>query len=222
VKEVRRATAADAAAIAAVHVAGWHETYTGLLPEAIIAEKTDERRRRAQWEPVLREGTRDVFVATENDRIVGFICGGAMPAEIRGRAPIPGHDAYVDALYVLAAAHGRGLGRALLGSLALRLREHGFRAPALHVLAANPAVRFYEHLGAAFIHAEPVAEGAGAGLQCAYGWRDIRDVPTGTPGGRFNLAAVNPHAQDGFVDVLLARRTSSTACTNTSGFSIWR
>ena len=178
---VRAARAADAAAIAAVHVASWRETYTGLLPEAVIANNTAARRR-ALWERVLRDGARDVFVATDDaGAVAGFISGGAMPAVIRGRAPIPDHDAYVDALYVLAAWHGRGIGGALLGALAQRLRERGFRALALHVVAANPAVRFYEHLGARFIHAEPLAEGVDEGLQAAYGWSDLRSVPTGTP-----------------------------------------
>ncbi len=177
---IRAATAADALAIAAVHVASWDETYHGLLSEAVIAENTEERRR-ALWERVLRDGTREVFVAVGDDgEVVGFICGGAMPAVIRGRAPIAGYDAYVDALYVLAAEHGRGRGRALLGALALRLRERGFRALGLHVVAANPAVRFYEHLGARFIHAEALAAHAGDGGQSAYGWSDLRNVPTGT------------------------------------------
>jgi ribosomal protein S18 acetylase RimI-like enzyme len=181
VTAIRAASAADAAAIAAVHVTSWRETYTGLVPEAVIANNTEERRN-ALWTRVLREGSRDVFVATgDGGRVVGFISGGAMPTIIRGRAPIPDHDAYVDALYVLSVAHGRGLGRALVGALAQRLRERGFHALALHVVAANPAVRFYEHLGARFIHAEPIAEGVDEGLQAAYGWSDLRSVPTGTP-----------------------------------------
>jgi ribosomal protein S18 acetylase RimI-like enzyme len=173
VNAIRAASTADAAAIAAVHVTSWRETYTGLLPEGVIVNNT-EQRRRALWTRVLREGTRDVFVATgDAGLVVGFISGGAMPETIRGRAPIPDHDAYVDALYVLAAAHGRGIGRALIGALAQRLRERGFRALALHVVAANPAVQFYEHLGARFIHAEPIAEGVDEGLQAAYGWSDL-------------------------------------------------
>ena len=177
---IRAARAADAHAVAAVHVTSWRETYTSLLPETVIVNNGAERRR-ALWERVLREGTRDVFIATEDGEVLGFICGGAMPAIIRGRAPIPDHDAYVDALYVLAVAHRRGIGRALLGALAQRLRERGFRALALHVVAANPAVRFYEHLGARFIHAEPISAGTDEGLQAAYGWSDLRSVPTGAP-----------------------------------------
>jgi hypothetical protein len=87
---VRVATGDDAAAIAAVHVASWRETYTGMLPQAVIERNTLERRH-ALWERVLGEATRDVLVATHDDAVVGFICGGAMPESIRGRAPIAGH-----------------------------------------------------------------------------------------------------------------------------------
>ena len=159
---IRAATRADAAAIAAVHVASWRETYTGMLPQAVIERNTLERRH-ALWERVLSEATRDVFVATENDAVVGFICGGPMPESIRGRAPIAGHDAYVDALYVLAASHAHGIGRALLGALAQRLAGRGFRSLALHVVADNPARGFYERLGARVIAAEPYADGVDEG-----------------------------------------------------------
>lgn len=176
---IRRATRHDAGAIADVHVASWRETYTGMLPEAVIERNTVERRR-ALWDRVLTEAVREVLVATEGDSVVGFINGGAMPETIRGRPPIPDHDAYVDALYVLPPWHGRGIGRALVGALAQLLGACGFRSLALHVVAENPARRFYERLGARFIAAEPYAEGIDEGLQLAYGWSDITSVPTGT------------------------------------------
>jgi ribosomal protein S18 acetylase RimI-like enzyme len=176
---IRPAILGDAAEIAAVHVASWHETYAATVPEAALQRNT-EARRRALWERVLAEAARDVFVATEHGAVVGFVCGGAMPDSIRGRAPIPDHDAYVDALYVLAAGHRRGMGRTLLGTLARRLAARGFRSLALHVVADNPARGFYERLGARFIKAERFADGVDEGVQLAYGWANVGDVPTGT------------------------------------------
>jgi ribosomal protein S18 acetylase RimI-like enzyme len=177
---IRGATDADAAAIARVHVASWREVYAALLPAPIMETNTPERRR-ALWERILTAGERHVFVAVEDEAIVGFICGGPMPESIRGRAPIVGHDAYVDALYVRADRHGRGIGRALLGMLAGALTQDGLHALALHVVAQNPARRFYEHLGARFLHEEPIAPGVDEGMQCAYGWSELSSVPTGPP-----------------------------------------
>jgi hypothetical protein len=34
--------------------------------------------------------------------------------------------------------------------------------------------------GARFLHAEPIAAGVDEGMQAAYGWSDLRSVPTGT------------------------------------------
>ena len=42
--EIRRAVAEDADAIAAIHVAGWRETYAGILPAAHLAALSVERR----------------------------------------------------------------------------------------------------------------------------------------------------------------------------------
>jgi ribosomal protein S18 acetylase RimI-like enzyme len=174
---IRPARRGEAAQIAAVHVESWREAYAELLPQSMHEHNT-EARRRTTWEGVLAEAARDVFVATHDGAIVGFIAGGAMPDLIHGRAPIPGFDAYVDALYVLAPWHGRGAGRALLDTLARRLAERGFRSLALHVVARNPARHFYERLGARFIRNEPAAIAADDGA--AYGWDDITNVPTGT------------------------------------------
>jgi ribosomal protein S18 acetylase RimI-like enzyme len=176
---VRRATHADAAAIARVHVASWREVYGALLPAPIMETNTAERRR-ALWDRILAAGERRVLVAVGEGTIVGFICGGPMPESFRGRAPIVGHDAYVDAIYVLAGWHGRGIGRALLGTLAGALVQDGFHSLALHVVGTNPARRFYEHLGARFLFEEPITAGVDEGMQCAYGWSDLRSVPTGT------------------------------------------
>jgi ribosomal protein S18 acetylase RimI-like enzyme len=179
VTTLRAATLGDAAAIAAVHLQSSRETYDWTAAQ-IAAPKNTPERRTAFWDAILTEGKRKVLVAEADGRIVGFVCGGAMPESLRGRPPIPGYDAYVYTLYILAAWHERGIGRALLGTLAQRLREDGFESLALHVTQTNPARTFYERLGAQFIAAEPFDEAVDEGVQLAYGWRNIRAVPTGT------------------------------------------
>ena len=173
---IRSALPTDAEAIAAVHVQAWRETYTGLLPETVIARNTPERRH-ALWREVLESGTRDLVVAHDGrDAVVGFASGGPMPPSVRGRAAIAGYDAYLDAIYLVRSAQGRGRGRALLAALVERLRARGLHALAFHVVATNDAVCFYEHLGAQFIHAEPLAEGLDEGEQLAYGWPALPDL----------------------------------------------
>src|SRR5579875_1259058 len=72
---IREATAADAEGIAHVHVASWHTTYTGIIPDDVIAQMSDPQRRLAQWQRFLAEEhpRESAFVAADDDgRIVGF------------------------------------------------------------------------------------------------------------------------------------------------------
>ncbi len=97
-------------------------------------------RRRAQWEewpPGSRPG-RQVFVADENGRIVGFVSAGDSRDE-------PGKGELF-AIYVLPGAWGSGAGPALMETALVALR--GYPSATLWVLEDNPrARRFYEREG---------------------------------------------------------------------------
>lgn len=59
------------------------------------------------------------------------------------------HGIWVEDLFVRPHARGRGIGRALLGSLAAECQQRGYRRLEWWVLDWNsPALRFYESLGA--------------------------------------------------------------------------
>lgn len=167
----RKAQLDDAAALAGVHVRSWHETYTGLLPQRLIDARTLEKRT-AQWIEVLSDHRgAGVIVAESADGIAGFIWAGPPGAEnMRKR---PGYDAHIHALYVVAAAHGQGVGRELVRLGTAKLLRDGLRSLSVHVLSANPARQFYEHLGAHFIAEETHEAGDASWTQCVYGWNDI-------------------------------------------------
>lgn len=136
---VRRAQAADAAAIGAVHYRAWMETYTGLLSPAYLARMSAER----STEIFRREGCRQMFVAVVGDEIVGFCGYGA------GRGSgIPETCGEIYGIYVLRAYQNRHLGKQLLERAKAALREMGFSEACLWVLAENErAIRFYEKNG---------------------------------------------------------------------------
>lgn len=102
----------DAAAIAALHVQAWAETYAGLLPAAEIA-RYDDGVRRAQWARALggasdKGGGRIVWV-----REAGFAMMG--PQRDKDLAALWPDELY--ALYLLRACQGLGLGRAMLAAV---------------------------------------------------------------------------------------------------------
>ncbi|MEN0084297.1 MAG: GNAT family N-acetyltransferase [Leifsonia sp.] len=104
---VRRATVADAAAIARVHVASWREAYADVMPADFLAS-LDEDQRAESWRRILQDGRTDAFVAERDGEIVGW----ATASEGRDDdAPRPRE---LEGIYLLAAAHGSGAAQLLL------------------------------------------------------------------------------------------------------------
>ena len=180
--EIRRATEADAAAIARVHVESWRSTYRGLLPEGLLDSLSLERRTE-MWQRILREEqpSPTVFVAEGEAGVAGFASGGP---ERSGDAVYTGE---LYAVYLLAEAQGRGAGRQLVAAVARDLATAGHRAMLVWVLAANPSRRFYEALGGPELRSRREDIGDLAMDEVAYGWRGR--LPLGADGQAAGEAA---------------------------------
>lgn len=155
---IRRAAVADAAAIAAIHVQAWQESYRGLIPDDYLNRLGVGERTRSHARWLEKEGQGASFLALDDGRPVGFVqCGRA-----RG-APHPGWGE-VYALYLLDEAKGLGHGRALMVAAADHLAERDLMPFLLWVLTANfRAFGFYRHLGGA-VFAEKMERFGGAML----------------------------------------------------------
>ena len=164
---IRPARPRDAPAIARVHVQSWHETYPGLVPGWEIAARTHDDRL-ALWTEELANPSADapVFVAESDGAIVGF---GKAGQQRTGRLRELGHTGEVWSLYVLRAAHDRGLGRALMDAMLGALADRGHASVALWVVRANPAARFYERLGG--VRVMEGADAPGGVAETAYAFR---------------------------------------------------
>ncbi len=135
--ELREATIADAAAIAAIYNQGIEDRIATLETTPRSAEE------RAEW--LAARGQRHpVFVAvdragTGDGEIVGW--GSLNPFN-----PRPVYDHVVDfSLYVAREQRGRGIGDALLGTLITRARALGYHKIVLAALPINaPGMRLYE------------------------------------------------------------------------------
>jgi ribosomal protein S18 acetylase RimI-like enzyme len=166
---VRPARRADAAGIAAVHVAAWRSAYAGLLPADYLANLSIVRQA-AQHHAGIVAG-RGVLVAEAASRIVGFCTV--------GRPRTPGlADGEIETLYVEDDWREQGLGRQLLHSGAARLAESGCRSLFLWVLRDNPSRWFYERLGGRAT-AQATTQVAGRPFwQTAYLWDPIELMTT--------------------------------------------
>lgn len=140
---IRRAGLADARPLAEMHIASWQAAYQDLLPAEFLNHLSVERRT-AGWEDWLLDATRQVFVAEEDGRVVGYVAYG------------PTRDADLDVseagevygIYLHPIVWGKGYGKRLMALALDGLCAAGFCLATLWVLVGNTrAIRFYEHLG---------------------------------------------------------------------------
>ena len=140
---VRDAREGDAEGIARVHVHSWRETYTGVLPDRFLGQAALEQRRE-MWTRYLTmdPSPGPLAVATIGDEIVGFANAGPARGPDAEKGHPPARDLHLFAIYLLADAHGAGVGRELLTAV---LDDHPAQ---LWVLAGNErAIAFYRRHG---------------------------------------------------------------------------
>jgi ribosomal protein S18 acetylase RimI-like enzyme len=158
-----------------MHVESWLETYTGIVPEEVLATLSVQRRTLA-WESILRDpaGHADsvVYLKEMGCVVAGFgACGEQRDSDLKAR----GFDGEIGAIYVLRCFQKQGIGRALMKELAIDLSERGSRGIALWVLTKNSrARRFYEKCGGELIGERRDGRGPVILTEVAYGWRDIK------------------------------------------------
>jgi GNAT superfamily N-acetyltransferase len=169
-QNIRRATLADAAAIARVHVTSWQESYRGIVPDTVLDHLSVDARL-AQWRTSLSD-PKDEYHRAYVGEVGGEVCGFASYGY--ERESDPHYRGELFAIYIMKSAHGKGLGRGLLSAVARGLLDLGFSSMLVWVLEENPARGFYEHLGGMYVREKPI-EIAGTHLrEVSYGWGDIK------------------------------------------------
>jgi ribosomal protein S18 acetylase RimI-like enzyme len=177
VAQIRIATPDDANALASMHVTSWRETYTGILPDKILASLSVEARA-AAWSQIMREPSTArstvIYLGEHKRTIVGFgACGAQRTESLKDK----GYDGEFGAIYVLRAFQGQGIGACLLGEMSLDLIGRGFSAAALWVLRDNAvARRFYDHNGGKVIAEREDVRDGGVLVELAYGWPDLKEL----------------------------------------------
>jgi ribosomal protein S18 acetylase RimI-like enzyme len=184
---IRKARAADAVAIAAVHVAAWRSTYPGILPDRYLA-RLSVTRQAAHYDAAIRAG-QGVMVAAASGmdvppgsgpRIVGFTTAGPSRSgsEIGGRRLAEGE---VETLYVLDDWRDRGIGRRLMRAAAAHLMEVGCRSCFLWVLRDNPSRWFYQRLGGKPVAEATIQFASRPVVQTAFVWDPIEQLLAASP-----------------------------------------
>jgi GNAT superfamily N-acetyltransferase len=166
---IRKAKLEDASTIATVHVAAWKETYRGIVSDEAL-DNLSIQRRTEQWVNSLSDeghAFHRAFAAEMNGQVVGFASYGSPQVNDTG------FDGELFALYILRAAHKRGLGRILVRAVMQAMRGIEWNSMMVWVLKDNPARGFYERLGGEYLYEKPIAIGGETLMEAAYGWHDL-------------------------------------------------
>jgi L-amino acid N-acyltransferase YncA len=183
VKEIslRRATVADAAAIAAVRIDSWRTTYRGMIPDTYLdGMKLEDST--ATWTRILgaESDAVCVFVAESNCEIIGFASGMMLKEEKLGM------NAELTAIYLRPTWQRSGIGRRMLQKIARLCQAQGATGLLAWVIAGNrPARQFYQQLGAAQLVEQPFSWDGLDLIEVGYGWRDLTalaTLPAAAPG----------------------------------------
>ena len=168
---IRLAQLDDADGMARVHVDSWRAAYKGIIPAEHLASLSYEQRT-ARWRDNLAAPAKAgafVYVAVNDaGRIAGLAGGGPE------RDGDPNYQGELYAIYLHTDYFRQGIGKRLVATVAERLTRDGMASMLVWVLAQNPARRFYEALGGAYLYDKRVTIGGADLIEVAYGWQDIR------------------------------------------------
>jgi ribosomal protein S18 acetylase RimI-like enzyme len=168
----RIATKNDAHAIAQLHTNSWRVSYRGILNERYL--ETEILQDRLQlWTKRLAQPTptQYVLLATEGDKLCGFVCVYGDDDERWG--------ALIDNLHVSPELKGRGIGAGLMRKAASWiLQNYPYLGLYLWVYADNQeAIQFYERMSGtkvgSKIHNNP---GGGSANAIRYVWKDLKSL----------------------------------------------
>src|SRR5205823_3380191 len=135
--QIRLATGADAAEVAAIQVRAWRAAYAGLMPQGYLDSLSvpDRTERWRAWIDAPPDGVR-IWLAEEEGRAVGFSSTG--PSRDPEAEPGSGE---VYAIYLEPSLVGTGRGRELFAHAVDGLRARGYDRAELWVLPGNDRAR---------------------------------------------------------------------------------
>lgn len=167
---IRRATLADAAALAHVHEITWRETYIGLMSEQMLDALTADARTEA-WRRILSGETgylSTTYVAERSGKFVAFgSCGEQRDPDFAAA----GYAGEFAAIYVLRSDQRRGVGKRLMSAMMRDLADRGLTSFTLWVPRENiPARSLYEQLGGKLLGERKDPREQGTLVEVAYGW----------------------------------------------------
>lgn len=138
--QIRLAGEEDLAQIAALYIENWQTTYRGLLEQSFL-DSMDTAELQEKWRRYIAAEECGIFVAYDDGIFLGF---GAYEADDE-----PEDCIYLASLQVCSTARGRGIGTQIIGAIARRALQNGYRQMSICIVKGNDNARgLYTKLGA--------------------------------------------------------------------------
>jgi len=148
---IRDAGLVDLANIQDLAEKTWWPTYSSILSPEQIRFMLEAIYSSEAMEKVIRDGTQQFILLSDEHRNQGFAAYGA-----RKENP----SIYkLHKIYILPENQGKGYGRLLIDEVCSRIKAKGFYTLDLNVNRYNPAKAFYEKIGFKVIYEENVPIG---------------------------------------------------------------
>lgn len=137
---IREANAEDIEPIASLYVMNWKKTYVSLLPDNFLNGLTVNEGIK-KWQEYLNKEKHRIFVAYENEKILGFSAC-KEDEELK-------NCLYLDSLHVSETSRGKGVGTKLINTVGSYAYIKGYEHMSICIVKGNDnAKRIYEKMGA--------------------------------------------------------------------------
>lgn len=137
---IREANAEDIEPIASLYVMNWKKTYVGLLPDNFLNGLTVNEGIK-KWQEYLNKEKHRIFVAYENEKILGFSAC-KEDEELK-------NCLYLDSLHVSETSRGKGVGTKLINTVGSYAYIKGYEHMSICIVKGNDNTkRIYEKMGA--------------------------------------------------------------------------
>lgn len=112
---IRPATVADVDSLSSILATAWRETYGGILPDALVAERSDPSNQSRYWK---RQFATDagIWLGELDGTPVGLALARETPQALESPQPGPPRDLELKLCYTLQISHGSGLSHALINA----------------------------------------------------------------------------------------------------------
>lgn len=144
----RKATAEDCYSIAELKGVVWNTTYRGIYPDEKL-KGYDVKKNEQILQSIVNNPEIEIYVATEHDKIVGFMtCG-------KPYKPFRHYQQEVGLLYILKEYQKQGIGKGFFELARKQVKEAGYKEFMVAVNSQNEnAIQFYLAMGGQIVSSE--------------------------------------------------------------------